>query len=104
MKRKIYLSLLSCLFFLGAWSQTRQVYGLVLYDSTPSGRAGVNVTVKGPSTSTASDRNGHYAVSIPDKSNAVLVFSFIGFTTQEVAVGSRTSVNITLSSHSSALD
>jgi TonB-linked SusC/RagA family outer membrane protein len=104
MKRKIYLSLLACLSFAFAWSQTRQVTGRVLSDSTKTGLAGVSVTVKGTGVGTSTNSEGRYYISVPEKNNVVLVFSSIGFSAQEVAVGNRSTVDLTLYSTSSALD
>lgn len=54
---------------------------------------GVSVLVKGTTTGTSTDVDGRYTISVPDNSS-VLVFSFIGFTTQEVTVGNQTNVSI----------
>ncbi|HTF17032.1 MAG TPA: TonB-dependent receptor [Chryseolinea sp.] len=58
---------------------------------------GVNILVKGTSLGTTTDSNGDYTLSAPDGS-ATLVFSFIGYETQEVAIDNRTVVNITMKS------
>lgn len=63
-------------------------------DSDGRGMPGVNVIVKGTSTGTTSDSDGKYTVNMGD--GTVLVFSFIGYVTQEIEVGSRSSVNVTL--------
>lgn len=61
---------------------------------------GVSVVLKGTETSdrttgTTTDADGKYNLSIPNQS-VTLVFSFVGYASQEVAVGSRTVVNVTL--------
>ncbi|HEU4551710.1 MAG TPA: TonB-dependent receptor [Chitinophaga sp.] len=56
---------------------------------------GVNVRVKGETGGTATDAAGRYSINVPDGSST-LVFSFIGYTPQEVAVGNSTTVNIRL--------
>jgi TonB-linked SusC/RagA family outer membrane protein len=56
---------------------------------------GVNILVKGTTTGTTTDTNGAYRLEV-ENSGAVLVFSFIGYVTQEVSVGNRTSINIAL--------
>lgn len=55
---------------------------------------GVSVIIKGTKTGTTTDANGNYSLSVPD--NATIVFSYVGFETQEVPVNGRTSINITL--------
>jgi TonB-linked SusC/RagA family outer membrane protein len=57
--------------------------------------AGVTVFVKGTTTGTSSDSNGKYAIAIPD-GNAVLVFSYVGYTQQEITAGSQTVINVQL--------
>ncbi|MEN8155621.1 MAG: TonB-dependent receptor [Bacteroidota bacterium] len=54
---------------------------------------GANIFVKGTTTGTITDMNGYYSIEVPDES-ATLVFSFIGYATQEVVVGSRTVINV----------
>lgn len=56
---------------------------------------GVSVLVKGTTTGTSTDGDGRFAVSVPDNS-AVLVVSFIGYSTQEITVGARTNIDIEL--------
>lgn len=57
--------------------------------------AGVSVTIRGTQTGTTTDANGAYSITVPDE-NAVLVFSYVGYERQEIAVGNRTTINITL--------
>ena len=64
-------------------------------DETGAGLPGTNVLVKGSTTGTTTDSNGDYAIDVP-QSDAVLVFSFIGYESQEVAVAGRTTINVTL--------
>jgi len=56
---------------------------------------GVNILIKGTSTGTITDANGNYSIEVDDP-NAALVFSFIGFTSQEVQISGREIINITL--------
>ena len=56
---------------------------------------GVSVLVKGTTTGTSTDSDGRFAVSVPDN-EAVLVVSFIGYATQEIAVGAQTTMDIRL--------
>ncbi|HEY2648842.1 MAG TPA: carboxypeptidase-like regulatory domain-containing protein, partial [Puia sp.] len=54
----------------------------------------VSVTVKGVKAGTTSDSNGVFVISVPE--NAVLVFSSVGYVSQEVNVGSQTTLNVHL--------
>ncbi|MDO1448703.1 TonB-dependent receptor [Rhodocytophaga aerolata] len=61
---------------------------------TNEGLPGVNVTVKGSTNGTVTDANGSYRLTVPE--NATLVFSYIGYVTEEVAIGTRTTVDVKL--------
>jgi TonB-dependent starch-binding outer membrane protein SusC len=56
---------------------------------------GVNILLKGTNLGTTSDADGAYKLNLPD-GGGVLVFSFIGYVTQEVSVDNRTTLNLTL--------
>ncbi len=65
---------------------------------------GVNVVLKGTTSGTTADADGRYSLSLPDGSGSgTLVFSFIGFRTQEVPIGNRTVINVTLAADVEAL-
>ena len=64
---------------------------------------GVSVLVKGTTRGTASDGNGAYSLPVQDE-NAVLVFSYIGFTAQEITVGNQRVINVTLTEDTQILD
>ena len=70
------------------------VSGQVL-DEASKPLPGVNILVKGTVIGTTTDSNGQFTLSVPN-GDAVLVFSFIGYATQEVAVGSQSTINISL--------
>jgi len=73
----------------------RTVTGKVTSAEDNAGIPGVNVIEKGKSNGTATDMDGNFTISVG--SDAVLVFSAIGYSTQEVSVGSQTSVSVSLS-------
>ena len=54
---------------------------------------GVNVLVKGTTVGTTTDTNGRYTLEVPDE-NSILVFSFIGYQSQEVQVGNQTNLDV----------
>ena len=56
---------------------------------------GVNVLIKNTSTGVVTDLDGKYTLSIPGD-NAVLVFSYIGYENQEIAVGNKRTINVTM--------
>jgi TonB-linked SusC/RagA family outer membrane protein len=67
----------------------------VVTDENGSGLPGVNVVVKGSTNGTTTDGDGKYTINVPS-SESVLVFSFIGFVSQEAVVGAQTTINISL--------
>jgi TonB-linked SusC/RagA family outer membrane protein len=56
---------------------------------------GVNIVIKGTSVGTVSDADGRYSIEVPG-SESVLVFSSIGFETEEITVGERTVIDVAL--------
>lgn len=71
------------------------IRGRVTSKENGEGLPGVSVVVKGTSVGASTDAEGNYSLTVPDGA-ATLVFSFIGFTTQEEAIGGRTVINIAL--------
>ncbi len=68
-----------------------------VYDDVGQVLPGVNVVIKGTTSGVTTDINGFYSVEVPNE-KAVLVFSFIGYQTQEIEVGKRKIIDVTLSS------
>jgi TonB-linked SusC/RagA family outer membrane protein len=67
------------------------------------GIPGVTIVVKGTTNGTTTDVDGKYTISVPND-NSVLVLSSVGFAKQELAVGSRTTVNQGLEAENQALE
>lgn len=72
-------------------------------DESGEGIPGANVRIKDTTIGTVTDIDGNYSLTVPND-DAVLIFSFIGLTTQEEVVGNRTVVNVQLVSDMSGLD
>ncbi|KZS38843.1 SusC/RagA family TonB-linked outer membrane protein [Aquimarina aggregata] len=64
---------------------------------------GVNILVKGTSVGTQTDFDGKYSLNIRDN-NAVLIFSYIGYATQEIVVENKDTINVTLEEDAGLLD
>ena len=77
----------------GIKSQDLRVTGKVT-NAAGEPLAGVSVTVKGSKFGTTTGADGSYAITVPN--NGVLVFSYVGYDAQEVAVGGKTSISVTL--------
>lgn len=82
-------------------AQSRTVSGKVS-DVGGSPLPGVSVTVKGTSQGAITDAAGKF--SLQAASNAVLVFSYIGYKAQEVSLGGKTSVDVALEEDAAALN
>lgn len=84
-----------------AWAQTRTVTGTVTSSEDGAGVPGVNVIEKGTNNGTVTNPDGSFSVNVSE--NATLVFSFVGYATQEVVVGTQTTINVTLQADVTAL-
>lgn len=93
--------LLLLILSLSALAQKRVVTGKIT-DVAGNPIPGVNVILKGTTTGTATDGNG--AFSIEASTNDVLQVSFIGFVTQEIAVGNQTNIDIRMEEDVATLD
>ena len=100
MTKRILLVLLASL-AIGVQAFAQTVSGKVA-DAKGEAIPGASVIVKGTTTGTMTDLDGAYAINAD--SNATLVFSCIGYTTQEVTVGSQKAINVTLAEDSALLD
>lgn len=78
-----------------AYAQTRTVSGKVTSSEDTEGLPGVSVILKGTTQGTTTDLNGEYEIDLPE-GPATLVFSFIGFVSQEIAVENRSQINLEL--------
>jgi TonB-linked SusC/RagA family outer membrane protein len=85
------------------WAQDRTVTGKVLSASDNSPLPGVAVVVKGTTNGTVSDIDGNYKLILPQGATS-LVFSFIGFQTKEVEIGTQTVIDVVISEDVRQLD
>jgi TonB-linked SusC/RagA family outer membrane protein len=74
----------------------------VVTDASGVPMPGVTVLVAGTTSGTTTDLDGKYTLSVPE--GATLVFSFIGYDTQRLAIGDRSELNVTMTEATSALD
>ncbi len=100
MKKKFTRKLMWLALFTGLLITMQNAYaqqlvtGTVLSE-TKEGMPGVNVVVKGTTTGTSTDADGKFSLQVPGP-EAVLVFSFVGYLSEEIAVGSRTQFDVNL--------
>src|SRR6218665_121346 len=83
------------------WAQDRTITGRIIDADANDGMPGVNILEKGTSNGAVADADGNYSIRV--KENAALVFSFVGYVTQEVVTGTQTIINVTLNSDVQAL-
>lgn len=93
--------LLSIICSFQTFAQSHLVTGTV---TDPDGKplTGASVTVKNTQTGTSTNANGKFSISVPNGSST-LVFTFVGLTTQEVAVNNRSTVDVSMSNNGTAL-
>lgn len=75
----------------------------IVQDTNKEPMIGVSVMVKGTTNGTVTDIDGNYSLSVQG-SKSVLVFSFVGYVTKEVTVGSQKTINVTLAEDSKMID
>ncbi|MDR0815396.1 MAG: SusC/RagA family TonB-linked outer membrane protein, partial [Bacteroidales bacterium] len=101
MYRYFYILILWLLPIAG-FAQNIQISGTVTDAADGSAMPGVNVLIQGTATGAVSDLDGKYSLTAPGK-DAVLEFSFVGYTTQAVTVGEKTVITVQLAEAASEL-
>ncbi|RAW02438.1 SusC/RagA family TonB-linked outer membrane protein [Pseudochryseolinea flava] len=99
LKKTIQFLLMGCLLLITAYSVNAQntIEGIVT-DSVNTPLPGVNVLIKGTTTGTVTNASGQFTLGAAGvNENSILLFSFIGYRSQEVALNGNTKLNIVLS-------
>lgn len=102
MNKSVIPALLSLFLGLSAFAQV-EISGQIKDDSD-EGMPIVNVVEKGTTNGVVSDIMGNFTITVSDPNNAVLVFSFLGYTTQEVALEGRTSISVSMAPDVASLE
>ncbi len=106
MKRNIFINtimmLVAVLFISNSYAQQRSVSGQVV-DSKKVAVIGAAVMVKGTTTGVTTDIDGRYTLSVTG-ANATLSFSYIGMKSQDIAVGNKTTINVTMQDEAQELE
>lgn len=87
---------------MAAWTQTRTITGTV----TEKGNVplpGVSVVVKGTTLGTTTNLDGKYSLQVPVEATNIL-FSFVGFETQDIVIGSRVVIDVELASSTTEIE
>jgi TonB-linked SusC/RagA family outer membrane protein len=88
-------------FVLSRWE--KRISGKVISSEDNLPLPGVSILLKGSSTGTVTDAEGRYSISVPDN-GGTLVFSYVGYVSQEIVVGTSSTINVTLVSDITALE
>lgn len=83
--------------------QERLVKGKVTDAERGEGLPGVSILLKGTQKGTTTNPNGEFSIAVPDE-KAILVFSFVGYEPQEMLVGNRTQLTVSLKADTKALN
>lgn len=103
-RKLLQLLVLPALLFFSqiSFAQDRVITGRVT-DSTGTGVAGITVTAKGSTKATQTIADGSFSISVPS-SVSTLIFSSVGFATQEVSVSGSTPIRVTMTGATSSLN
>jgi len=100
---RLMLLMLLCMGSMYAFGQSKRTVSGTVKDSTGNGLPGVSVALKGGKTLSVSDPQGNFKVSVP-VDGGTLVFTSIGYNTQEAEIGSKEFISISMLSSSSTLN
>ena len=93
MKKLILLLFFTSYIFLVQGQQSQELTGIVT-DNDGVGIPGVSIQVKGTQQGTITDLEGSYRISVPE--DGILLFSFIGYETEEIIISGQTSLDVQL--------
>ncbi len=95
MKKVLLGFALSFLTIVSVLAQSKTITGRVTSAEEPEGVPGASVVVKGTTQGTITNLDGTYSISVPE-SATTLVFSFVGYLTKEMPIGSGSVINVTM--------
>src|SRR5690349_15924629 len=93
--KSLFTLIIFALISVQALAQERIVTGKVTQKDNTA-LPGVSILVKGSTIGTSTDSDGNFSIAVPNAENSTLIFSFIGFTAQEISVGNRSQIDVTL--------
>lgn len=102
-KHWLLLFLIFCAWSMATMGQTGRAVSGTVRDSLGNGLSGISFTVKGTRISGATDNSGNFRINVPAPSS-VLVFSGVGFLSQEVKVSGQSELSVVMRNSSSSLN
>lgn len=101
--RRLWVAFLFCLLpGLSVLAQT--ITGRVTAADDSQSLPGVSILIKGTTVGTTTRSDGSYTITVNNPAQATLTFSFIGYQTQDIAVGNRTTINVPMAVGTSTLN
>ena len=99
------VSIILCMFLASQFSLHAQGFSVsgTVTDAEGEVLPGVNVLVRGATAGTISDDNGRFTITVPSE-NTILMFSFVGFDTREIMVGSQRVIDVIMVEDASLLE
>src|ERR1700712_268787 len=104
MRRTLILFWLALLAGINLFAQTHTVTGTVTDNISGETLIGVTVAIKGTQNATTTNTNGKFSINIAGSNQATLVFSYVGYEQQVIALTNQTVVNVKLKSSSKGLE
>ncbi len=86
-----------------AWAMAQHTVTGRVSDASGEALPGVNIILKGSTSGQVTDVDGRYSIGVPG-SDGVLIFSFVGYISQEISVGNRTTIDVELAQDNKALE
>lgn len=102
MKKNLLFTLFFAILLQFSFAQSAEVRGTIISSEDNNPIPGASVLVKGTTVGAVSDMDGNYTINLPS-GNTVLVFSFIGLASQEIEIGGRSIINVTMEPELSSL-
>ena len=84
-------------------AQTKEITGKVTSAEDGGGIPGVTISIKGTTLGTITDMDGVFTLKVPQDAKT-LIFAFVSMTTQEVAIGNQTTINVKMASERISVD
>ncbi|MDR1865371.1 MAG: SusC/RagA family TonB-linked outer membrane protein [Bacteroidales bacterium] len=103
LRKTVFAACICAMSTLSLFAQGSITVSGTVNDETGSPLPGVNIVVKGTLMGVISDANGAYSVSVAGR-ESMLIFSFMGYATQEIVVGDRTSIRVIMREDAQALE
>src|ERR1700743_1968642 len=100
-KRGLLLSLFLLLFSISSFAQQQTTVSGIVTSTAGETLPGVSVIVKGTSIGAQTDVNGHYSIKVTG--DITLVFSYVGYNSQEVTTGGRSKIDVKLTANEKSL-